>query len=128
MHGLMRDLRFGFRRLRLAPAFTSLAASTLALSIGATTATYSVVDGLMLRPLPYPDPSRLVDVSVLTPDGISRRNQPRRFVVRQHFPQRRQVRSDNRSAPCHVFKELQRRGIQLGNCRRRVRQHEDLRS
>ncbi len=74
MHGLMSDLRFGFRRLRSAPAFTALAAITLALSIGATTATYSVVDGLMLRPLPYPDPSRLVDLSILTGDGISRRN------------------------------------------------------
>jgi putative ABC transport system permease protein len=74
MRGLMSDLRFGFRRLRLAPTFTVLAAVTLALSIGATTATYSVVDGLMFRPLPYRDPSRLVDLSVVTTDAITRRN------------------------------------------------------
>jgi putative ABC transport system permease protein len=74
MRGLLSDLRFGFRRLRLAPTFTALAAVTLALSIGATTATYSVVDGLMFRPLPYPDPSRLVDLSVVTTDAITRRN------------------------------------------------------
>jgi putative ABC transport system permease protein len=86
MHGLVNDLRFGFRRLLLAPAFTTLAAATLALSIGATTATYSVVDGLMFRPLPYPDPSRLVDLSVLTEDGISRRN-----VTSDHLLQWREL-------------------------------------
>jgi putative ABC transport system permease protein len=63
MDTLLSDLRHSVRRLRSAPGFTAIAAITLALSIGATTAIYSVVDALMLRPLPYRDPGRLVDVS-----------------------------------------------------------------
>jgi putative ABC transport system permease protein len=56
----MSDLRYAFRRLLAAPGFTAVAVMTLALGIGATTAIYSVVDMMMLRPLPYPDPERLV--------------------------------------------------------------------
>ncbi len=55
-----RDLRHGARGLRRNPAFTAATVLTLGLAIGVTTATYSVVDGVLLEPLPYPDSDRLV--------------------------------------------------------------------
>ena len=56
----MRDFRFAFRTLSRAPFFTVIALLTLALGIGATTAIFTVVDGVLLRPLPYPEPQRIV--------------------------------------------------------------------
>src|ERR1700739_1504469 len=65
----MHDLRHALRRLARAPLFTAGAVLTLALGIGANTAIFSVIDAVLIRPLPYPDEGRLVFVEGHTPDG-----------------------------------------------------------
>src|SRR5262245_31634159 len=59
---LVHDIRFALRRLRKTPGFTTTVLATLALCIGANTAIYSVLDAVMLRPAPYPEPGRLAMV------------------------------------------------------------------
>lgn len=63
MSVLLQDVRYAFRSLGRAPGFTLVALTTLALGIGGTTAIFSVVDGILLRPLPYPDPASIVSLT-----------------------------------------------------------------
>jgi putative ABC transport system permease protein len=97
MTTVLQDLRFGLRTLRRQPGFAATAVLTLALGIGATTAIFSVVNAVVLRPLPFAAPDRIVAVTnhyaktglagttVSGPDVQDWRAQSRSFAVLAHY-------------------------------------------
>ncbi len=88
LDGIVADIRYAFRALRGQPAFVAVAVLSLALAIGANSAIFSFADALLLRPLPVPDPSAMVDVTNATPDSP---------LEGMSFPDYRDLRAMSRS-------------------------------
>src|SRR5437870_8350082 len=76
MQTLLQDMRYGVRMLMKKPGFAIVAIMTLALGIGANTAIFSVVDGLLLRPLPYRDSERLAIIWTHSPGATVEQDWP----------------------------------------------------
>jgi putative ABC transport system permease protein len=85
---MLDDLRLAFRALSRSPGFAALAIATLALGLGASTAIFSVVSGVLLKPLPYPQADRLLQVESVFPSG---------FVGRVSYPSVVDFREQNGS-------------------------------
>ena len=69
MRALFADLRYAFRVMSRTPSFAAAVAGLLALGIGANTAIFSIVNAVLLRPLPFEEPERLVRILMLPPGG-----------------------------------------------------------
>ena len=77
MHTLIQDVRYGLRMMVKRPGFTVIAVLTLALGIGATTAIFTVVNAVLLRPLPYPEADRILSIGQRYKSGLEGAGEPK---------------------------------------------------
>ena len=83
METFLKDIRYGLRTLWQRPGFTVIAIMTLGLGIGATTAIFSVVNAVLLRPLPYPAAERLMRIGQQYPSGLAAAGEPKFLFWRE---------------------------------------------
>ena len=92
------DVRFGWRKLRQQPSFTAIAVLTLALGIGATSAVFSLIQGVLLTPPPYRQPEQLV-LDPIVPGQTAQPGPPQRWSGRRNGWSGRATRSRSRRSP-----------------------------
>ncbi len=91
IESFFQDLRQSLRMFWQSRAFTAAAVAALALGIGANTAIFSVVNAVLLKPVPFPDPDRLVMLQVTSPQGINIGGSPAKFM---HYREQSEVLRD----------------------------------